>query len=520
MTSGILQSRGHRVLIAMLTIVSLVPIWMVEYFPSQNGPWSLLMAKMLVDYNNPVFNYSTYYAPSWHAIPHMLHTLIVYGLGFLMPVLVAHKVAISMFVVLFPLSVFVFLESIDPRKTLLGYASFLFVYNVPLLRGYHDYSIGLPLVLLTYAYWRWHRDNLNLRVRLVLMGLTVLIYFSHAFNLGVLGIAIVLTTAWERRNVRAVLDSALLFTVPFILALEYAWFTKTHAEWVDRSERVFLTPLVAAEAFFSRFFYTLSYPAYVITAAVLLAWSVLVVLGLRSTWAAWKAGATGRKEAAIPLLLAAFTVLYFVAPYKFFNWHYANVRFIPYVLVFALACAAPLGRRARLAFVGSIVLTAFTSYALLTREFIKADAMIQEYTSGVKVVEMNKTLLPVSFSGEEVGEVSPVAHAGDYYQFYRGGANGWGMGQFNTLTPLVYRNYPVRRHFPALRTMGDEHIQAVTGAYDYVLLWGDPGKAAERLRAAGFETVHEQQRLRILKNPRRLADAGVDGTMATQTNQN
>ena len=147
MTPGILQSRGHRVLIGTLIVLSLIPIWAVEYFPSQNGPWSLLMAKMLVDYNNPAFNYAAYYEPSWHAIPHMLHTLIVYALGLVMPVLTAHKVAISAFVVLFPISVFVFLESIDPRRTVLGYASFLFVYNVPLLRGYHDYSIGLPLVV-------------------------------------------------------------------------------------------------------------------------------------------------------------------------------------------------------------------------------------------------------------------------------------------------------------------------------------------------------------------------------------
>jgi hypothetical protein len=414
----------------------------------------------------------------------------------------------------------VFLESIDPRRTVLGYASFLFVYNVPLLRGYHDYSIGLPLVLLTYAYWRRHRENMTLGVRLAIMAMTVLVYFSHAFNLGVLGIAIVLTTAWERRSVRAVIDSALLFIVPFILTLEYAWFTKTQAEWVDRSERVFLTPLAAVEAFFSRFFYTLSYPAYVLTALVVVAWSWMVVAGLLKTWRAWRNGTVQVRETAIPLLLAVFTAMYFVAPYKFFNWHYANVRFIPYVLVFALACAVPLGRRARLAFVASIAVTAVASYSLLTKEFINANTLIKEYISGLSVVAMNKTLLPVAFAGEEVGEVSPVAHAADYYHFYRGGANGWGMGQFNTLTPLVYRNTPVRKHFPALRDMGDRHIEAVSGAYDYVLLWGDSGKATERLSAAGFEVVHEQQRLRILRNPRRLVNRDVDGAMAIQGAQN
>lgn len=512
MTYPVLQSRRHRMLIGVLILASLVPIWAVEYFPSQNGPWSLLMAKMLSDYNNPAFNYSTYYEHSWHAIPHMLHTLIVYALGFVMPVLVAHKVAISLFVVLFPLSVFVFLDSIDPRRTVLGYASFLFVYNVPLMRGYHDYSIGVPLVLLTYAYWRRHRDALTAGRRLAIMGMTVLVYFSHAFNLGVLGLAVVLTTAWERRSIRSIVDSALLFVIPAVLTVEYAWFTANHAQWVDRTERVFLAPHSAAYAFFSRFFYTLSFPAYVIAVAVLLAWSYLVFRGLLNTWRRWRAGdVPGSAAFALPGLLALFTALYFAAPYKFFNWHYANVRFIPYVLVFALACAAPIGYRRGRVFVASMAAAALLCYGFLTQGFITANDLIEEYVSGVQVVEMNRTVLPVSFAtgsvGEEVGEIWPVAHAIDYYQVYRGGANGWGMAQFNTLTPLVYRTYPVRSQFPAFRRDPNAPLDAVARAYDYVLLWGDQGGATRRLAAEGFEVAHEQGRLRILRNRNRAAES-------------
>jgi hypothetical protein len=503
MTSAVLNSRGHRVLIGILIVASLVPIWTVEYFPSQNGPWSLLMAKMLRDYSNPAFNYSFYYEPSWHAIPHLLHTMVVYALSAAMPVVVAHKVAISVFVALFPLSVFVLLEALDSRRTVLGYASFLFVYNVPLLRGYHDYSIGVPLVLLTFAYWWKRRHALSGRARLVIMGMTVLVYFSHIFNVAVLGLSIVLTTAWEQRSVRAVFRAAMLFVIPALLTLEYAWFTVTHAEWVDHSERVFLTPPAAVEAFFSRFFYTVSYPAYLVLTGVLIVWSYLVGLGLLHTWRRWKSGeVSGSVAFALPLVLAALTTLYFIAPYKFLNWHYANVRFIPYVLVFALACAAHLPYRPGRLFAGSMAGAALVSYALLTQGFIRANDMIQEYVSGADVVEMNSTILPVSFSGEQVGEISPVAHAIDYYQVYRGGANGWGMAQFNTLTPLVYRTYPVRDQFPSLR---NTPVDAVVRAYDYVLLWDDPGAATARLTGLGFEVAHERGRLRILRNRHRLS---------------
>jgi hypothetical protein len=505
MTSSVLQSGRHRVLIATLMIASLLPIWSVAYFPSQNGPWSLLIAKMLSDYSNPVFNYSAYYEQSWHAIPHMLHTLVVYALSFVVPVLVAHKIAISVFVVLFPLSVFVLLSAVDPRRSLLGYASFLFVYNVPLLRGYHDYSIGLPIVMLTFAYWWKRRDALTTRARLVIMAMTVPIYFSHIFNLAVLGLSMVLTTAWERRRVRPVLTVASLFAIPSVLTLEYAWFTATHAEWINRNERVFLTPPAAAEAFFNRFFNTLSFPAYIITLAALLGWSFLVLTGLVTAWRQWRARPTEARAAlALPVLLAVLTVFYFAMPYKFLNWHYANVRFIPYVLVFALACASPLGPVTGRLFVGSMATAALLCFGLMTREFMRANDTIEEFVSGVAVVEMNKTLLPLNFEEDQIGEIWPVAHAADYYQLYRGGANGRGMAQFNTLTPLVYRAYPVRQQFPSLKSGPNQSLEDVIRAYDYVLLWDDPGSTTRQLTEGGFQLAYRQGRLRILRNPTRV----------------
>jgi hypothetical protein len=514
MRVSLLESSGHRALIGALLVASLVPVWTVEYFPSQNGPWSLLIAQMLSEYSNPALNYSAYYETSWHAIPHMLHTLVVYALSVAMPVVIAHKVAISLFIVLFPVSVFVFLEAIDPRKTVLGYASFLFVYNMPLLRGYHDYSIGLPLVLLTFAYWWRRRTHLDLKARLVIMAMTVLIYFSHIFNLSVLGLAMVLVTAWERRSARAVAAILPLFAIPFGLAIEYAWYTATHAEWVDRSERVFLTPPAAVVAFFSRFFYTLSFPAYVLTSVVVLAGSVLVLRGLTASWRQWRSGGVqSRLALTLPVLLAVMAACYLAMPYKFLNWHYANVRFIPYVLVFALACASPLGPRGARLLVGTVGLTALVSYGLLTSEFIRANDLIREYVSGVTVVEEGRTMLPVSFSGDEIGEISVVAHAADYYQVYRGGANGWGMAQFNTLTPLVYDTYPVRARFPRFERDPEASLEEVSRTYDYVLLWGDNGEAARRLAREGFEVAHEQGKLKLLRNRPRfpVRDAHVTG---------
>ena len=91
----------------------------------------MLVIKILHDYvAGTSFNYFDYYRLEPHLFPHLLHTLIVTGLSFIMPVLVAHKVVISLYALLLPVSVFTFLSVIGRRQTVFGYASVLTVKTV------------------------------------------------------------------------------------------------------------------------------------------------------------------------------------------------------------------------------------------------------------------------------------------------------------------------------------------------------------------------------------------------------
>jgi hypothetical protein len=94
-----------------------------------------------------------------------------------------------------------------------------------------------------------------------------------------------------------------------------------------------------------------------------------------------------------------------------------------------------------------------------------------------------------------------LAHAYDYYAIFRGGANGKGIAQFNTVTPMVYRSYPTRERFP-VPDRGDD-LHAISRAYDYVLLWGGGSWPVSQLRKGGFDLVHEQGDLRLFENRQR-----------------
>jgi hypothetical protein len=98
--------------------------------------------------------------------------------------------------------------------------------------------------------------------------------------------------------------------------------------------------------------------------------------------------------------------------------------------------------------------------------------------------------------------MSPLAHAHDYYHIALGGANGKGIAKFNTVTPMVYRTYPVTRMFPRWESYRPARMHRVVQTYDYVLIWGGDLNTTVLLQQAGFKVVHEQGQLRFFENRR------------------
>ena len=499
----LLRSRVHSWLLPLLMISSLVPIWSTTYFPSQNGPWHLLTVKMLHDYTNPAFNYAEFYVPSFHAIPHLVHTLLVYLLAFVFPLLVAHKIVISLYALLFPVSVFWFLATVNPKRVAAGYVTFLFIYSVPLLRGYHDYALGIPLVFLTLTYWLRHRDRMTVFSSALVMLLIVCVYLSHVFNFMVLGLAMVVFAVHQRRSLRPVYQIAILLLPAALLLAEYTVYNVQHAVWLNKSELMYLAPHVAVNSFFERFFSAFSATAYYLAVTPLLLGIPMLSRSLKKAYR--RSGQVWYRVAFYSPALTLFlllTLLYLVTPFKLLGWHYVNVRFVPYVIIFALASLNASGRLERRAVVMTISIAALGIFYINTVHFQRTGRMLEEYLSALPKMRPNSVLLPLAFDGSQVGRMSPLAHAYDYYHIYRGGANGKGIAKFNTVTPMVYRTYPVTRVFPRWESYRPARMHRVVQTYDYVLIWGGDLNTTVFLQQAGFKVVHEQGQLRFFENRR------------------
>ena len=112
---------GPLFLLAALIILALLPIWSVHYFVAHDYYHHLLEAQVAAHYNDPAFAYQAGYQirDGWYLRSNALSTLVMIGLGQLLPIAIAGKLALSLSVVLVAVGVRWLLAFLNQSRWLL-----------------------------------------------------------------------------------------------------------------------------------------------------------------------------------------------------------------------------------------------------------------------------------------------------------------------------------------------------------------------------------------------------------------
>lgn len=497
--------RWHVFLAILLIAASLVPIWIAPRFPSQNGPWYLLIVHMFKELGSPQWNYADFYQVNWNPVPHSLHELLMLGLYTFVPLLTAEKLALSVYAVALPLSVFYFLHVVAPRWTFMGYLSFLAIHNFPFYRGYQDFCLSIPLFFIAFTFWYRHRDRPRVRHWILLAVLSGAIYLAHLITFAMLAGIIGYYRLLETKNVRKALTSSLAVTwLGWILVVDYVLLIKAHPGGFTVEDTSFVPLHIALENIPRNMFFTISPLAY---AVVVLPWLWLAYFLGRRLWRAIRNRDGFRELTSDPLFVvtASLSLTYFAVPEKLAGWHQVNIRLIPFMLLMGLGCGGALipaasARKFRVALISSVAIAAAVVYSLLAVEVVRINRDIDEYLSGIPYFKPNSRLLSVHLENDLYGQVRPVTRAHEHYHIAKGGANGLSVARYNHLTLLWYREPPTTTfpRFHAYETR--EYLRRMTDSYEHVLVWGGPDGWPERLSSLGFRLVHSEGRLRLFEN--------------------
>src|SRR5262245_33835143 len=186
---------SEKLVFVLLLLIHLVPIWKYDYFPSQDGPSHLNNSNVIRNYYRNDFGVFREYFQLAHRFGvNWLTHLALAGLMSVFPVLVAEKILLSGYVLLFMFAVRYAILSINTDSVAISFLAFPFVYNWPMHMGFYSFVYSLPLFLFCIGYWAKHKDHFGLWQMVTLVSLSLLLYLTHMLSLflalGVIGVMV------------------------------------------------------------------------------------------------------------------------------------------------------------------------------------------------------------------------------------------------------------------------------------------------------------------------------------------
>ena len=503
-------------LFVLLTILYLLPLWLFPYMPTLDGPVHLESAQTLRELaaGNSVKGggvLEQFFAPQWRLATNQLYALLLVNLGALMPILVAEKLILSVYVVGLLLALVFALRGLR-GAILTAFLAFPVIYSYIFYIGFFNLCFGLPLFLLSLGFYFRLAENPPLRRTVLLaagLALTLLIlYFVHVFaticTLLTLGVMVVL--GLFRRNWRTFLVTTLA-VVP-ALALIAAFLIAPQgigAEAAANTATDFLSVSELVQNFFvhsPNFLFKVYVPLVVhswVDIFFTLPWNLLLLgLAALAVWRSFKAHILPHGE-----LLGALAVFVFIivwTPTRLGEAGWLTERFLPfgYLLLILWVASAKFSPRfwRYAAGLGIICAAALMAYRLPIHAMLVTD--IEEYVSISRIIPDGATVLPLNLDDETV----PSALQ-NMYPKLRYDALGQAVGYVALERPIVnLRNYQAAKGYfpliykkarnPALflseagyNGLGRRPFAFNLAAYrkktgaaaDYVLLWGDLGAA-------------------------------------------
>ncbi|WP_013324073.1 hypothetical protein [Gloeothece verrucosa] len=502
--------KPENILFLALIIISLLPLWLFTYFPSQDGPRHLEIAKIIREYHlasNSKFR--EYYLINSTLSPNWFIYLILLGLMNFFPPLLAEKILLSGYVILFPISLRYALSGISKKSVFLSFLAFPLIYNWALHKGFYNFSYSLPIFFFVLGYWLKYQNRFTPPKILILTLGIVLLYFAHLFSLVMAFIALFIATIWlifsdlYQPSSEKLFDLSLwsrvllkrlsilfyLFFPVLVLSLMFVKkSTAAHASiiwgkglWQVANLLTFgsLTSYDKLEFLFST--------AWVILLIVI---SLNFILNKKDDFDAEKRPINVSQQ--LLAIFGVYLIIYFVAPSETFTSISIKERLVFYpffILILWLGTKnynQPMKSHLKAASI-LITLLFLLSHSL---KYFQINKYLEEYISNSQLIEPNSTVLSLSFDnylednqGKKVSaRIQPLLHASGYLAIEKPLVT---LNNFPASTdyfPLMYRSQlnPYKHISLKQKTDLDQtpprvdfltYPQRTGGQIDYVLVW-------------------------------------------------
>jgi hypothetical protein len=405
------KDRRLRALFLALALLWVLPFWVVRYIPTVDGPCHTYNAWILHQYGNveryPLFQ--QYYEISAKPYPNWIGQAVMALLMYAVPPLIAEKLLVSGYVLLFLGGAWYLAGSVRPGERWIAFLAFPFALHQLFQFGFYNFAISVAFFQIALGYWWRHRERPGLRMAVEINLLLWLCYFSHILSLtlalagiGVLWLATLRRESWRRH----------LLHVPILLPqiVLPLWFLRDQG----RGEMPSGWPFAQLARYLGRLevLNTLGDVQLWIGGALAGLFLLLLVLTLRR-------GRGRREEHGFLVLAALLTLLYFTSPEGMAGGFLLKQRLSLYpFLVLIPWLSLRLSGRAETAAAVGLALAALLYLGYLVHGYREMGAREETFIAGIAPVAPNSRILPLLF--ERTGPTDYLSHAVDYVALEKG----------------------------------------------------------------------------------------------------
>ena len=502
-------NKKWSLLLSVLIVAYLLPIWLFPYFPTQDGVSHVYNSQILTEYNNPEYQFRDYYEINWYPFPNWLSHASLAVLMFIFPPLIAEKIFLSLYVILFPMAIYYFLNAVQRERHALVILSFTFVYNYLLLMGFYNFAVSVPLFFLALGYWWKHKDEMNVTRVVLLNCLIIVTYFAHLISYAFILFSIALLALLHfRRNFRRIFITGCYLLPAAVLLLVYLPTSDllagdTPEFGLGRIGELFAN-LIGMHVLVG---YT--EPPNWISVAVS---AILIFLVGATLWQNRK-GTTAEHAGQKGFLYLAVVLLglYFILPNSIGPGGWVNDRL---AILATLAIFAWFREFDSLqwkrAFTAVATLLALVNLVYVGVLFKNLNAEVREFNAFVQRVEKNSVILPLHFDPRGSSQrVGIFVNAANYYCLDNGCIN---LGNYE----IQFDYFPVRFNTDFETPLDEkEWVQVVhwqperidlcryAANVDYLLLWDTPDEPIiTEAIAACYTLIASEGRLKLFKGER------------------
>jgi hypothetical protein len=414
MTFSLTDGVGVRRLFFALALLYVLPFWTVRYLPTVDGACHTYNAWILRQHGNveqyPLFH--QYYEINTRPYPNWIGHGTMALLMFVVPPLVAEKLLVSGYMLLFLGGFWYLAGSVRPAERWLAFLAFPFAYHQLFQYGFYNFSISLALFPWILGYWWRNREAPGLAFAVKINLILWLCYFSHILSfllalasIGVLWLATLRRESWRRH----------LLHIPILLpqVVLPVWFflQNNGGEVPDHWPLRRLLRYFASLQVLQTFGEAQRWYGMALAALFLL----LLVLSL------WRRSRRPilRQEDAFLLLALLFMALYIFSPQGLAGGSLLKPRLslYPYLLLIPWF-SLKLGARAKRAGTAVLAFTALLYLGYLTHWYRVRGAEVAQFLTAFEPVRPNSRVLPLLF--ERTGPTDALSHSVGYMAIEKG----------------------------------------------------------------------------------------------------